>query len=242
MQLPFFYIYCTIIVTAQGVCMKILIVEDEQTTARQLKQVLTKEGYAAEIAYGFQEAQDALDQTTFDLIVLDWNLGDGDGLDLLHEIRDLDIATPVIMLTANSEIDDRVMGLDGGADDYLCKPYSHIELLARMRALLRRDADEKKTELTIGDVTLDTKTREVHVANKPIEFTTTEFDLLELLMKNKNRVLTKYQLSEFLNKDNYTLKHSNLVEVHIKNIRKKLGQKEFITTLRGIGYKITSAS
>lgn len=111
-----------------------------------------------------------------------------------------------------------------------------------MRALLRRDADEKKTELTIGDVTLNTKTREVFVANKSIEFTTTEFDLLELLMKNKNRVLTKYQLSDFLNKDNYTLKHSNLVEVHIKNIRKKLENKEFITTLRGIGYKITSAS
>ncbi len=222
--------------------MKILIVEDEKETAKQLKQVLSKEGYVADIAYGFKKAQDILDQTTFDLIILDWNLGDGDGLELLHEIRDLEIITPVIMLTANSEIDARVMGLDGGADDYLCKPYSHVELLARIRALLRRDADEKKTEIQIGNILLNTKKREVSVNDEIVEFTTTEFDLLELLMKNKNRVLTKYQLSEFLNRDNYTLKHSNLIEVHIKNIRKKLGKKEFITTIRGVGYKIHLSS
>jgi len=218
--------------------MNILIVEDDITTAKQLAQLLKSEKYDCDIAYGYKEAQEFIDKNSYALILLDWNLGDGDGLELLQEIRDYEIITPVFMLSANSEIDDRVAVLDSGADDYLCKPYSSVELLARMRALLRRDSKEKTSAITIGDVTLDTTTRDVYVQDELIKLTTTEFDLLELFMQNSNQVLTRYQLSEHLNKDNYSVKHSNLVDVHVKNLRKKLGRKDFILSVRSVGYKI----
>jgi len=187
-------------------------------------------------------AQDLIDKNAYSLILLDWNLGDGDGHTLLQEIRALEIKTPVLMLSANSEINDRVAVLDSGADDYLCKPYSHVELLARIRALLRRESNEKISIITINDVKLDTTAREVFLSDEKVNLTTSEFDLLELFMQNQNQVLTRYQLSEHINKDNYSIKHSNLVDVHIKNLRKKLGKKEFIVNVRGIGYKINKSS
>jgi DNA-binding response OmpR family regulator len=194
------------------------------------------------VAYGYKEAQGFIDKNSYALILLDWNLGDGDGLDLLEEIRDLEIQTPVFMLSANSTIDDRVAVLDSGADDYLCKPYSSVELLARMRALLRRESSEKISSIVVGSVRLDLTTREVFVEDKNIQLTTAEFDLLELFMQNPNQVLTRYQLSEHINKDNYSVKHSNLVDVHIKNLRKKLDNKEFIQNVRGVGYKVSKSS
>lgn len=218
--------------------MNILIVEDDLLTANQLSKLLISDKYNCDIAYGYKEAQGKLDANSYSLILLDWNLGDGDGLELLQEIRDMEITTPIFMLSANSEIDDRVAVLDSGADDYLCKPYSSVELLARMRALLRRDTSQKTTTITIGDVVLDTASREVFVAGENANLTTAEFDLLELFMQNSNQVLTRYQLSEHINKDNYSIKHSNLVDVHIKNLRKKLQKKDFLLSVRGIGYKI----
>jgi len=218
--------------------MDILIVEDDKPAARQLAKLLAKEKYSCDIAFGFTEAQEAIDENSYGLILLDWNLGDGDGLELLKEIRDLEIKTPVLMLSANSEIDDRVAVLDSGADDYLCKPYSIVELLARMRALLRRESNEKTANITIGSVVLDTTAREVFVEGENANLTTAEFDLLELFMQNANQVLTRYQLSEHLNKDNYSIKHSNIVDVHVKNLRKKLNKKDFILSVRGVGYKI----
>jgi len=146
------------------------------------------------------------------------------------------------MLSANSEIDDRVAVLDSGADDYLCKPYSSVELLARMRALLRRESVEKKTSIVIANVKLDITSREVFVNEVHTHLTTAEFDLLEFFMQNANQVLTRYQLSEHINKDNYSIKHSNLVDVHIKNLRKKLNKKDFILSVRGVGYKINKSS
>ena len=222
--------------------MNILIVEDDKVTAKQLEKLLKKEKYSCDIAYGYKEAQSILDKNSYALILLDWNLGDGDGLVLLEEIREFEIKTPVFMLSANSEIDDRVTVLDSGADDYLCKPYSSVELLARMRALLRRDIKEKTSVINISNVTLDTRSREVFINSQLVELTTAEFDLLELFMQNKNQVLTRYQLSEHINKDNYSIKHSNLVDVHIKNLRKKLGKKDFILSVRGVGYKINKSS
>ena len=218
--------------------MNILIVEDDTVTAKQLAQLLKSEKYDSDIAYGYKEAQELIDKNAYSLILLDWNLGDGDGLELLQEVRDLEIKTPVFMLSANSEIDDRVAVLDSGADDYLCKPYSSVELLARMRALLRRDIKEKTSVIVIGDVKLDTTSRDVYVKDILVKITTAEFDLLELFMQNSNQVLTRYQLSEHLNKDNYNVKHSNLVDVHIKNLRKKLAKKDFILSVRSVGYKI----
>ncbi len=222
--------------------MNILVVEDDLLTAKQLLKLLKKEKYECDLASGYTKAKEYIDKNSYALILLDWNLPDGDGLTLLKEIRELKLQVPVLMLSANSTIDDRVVVLDNGADDYLCKPYSNIELLARMRALLRRDATEKVSVIVVENVKLDTTLHEVYVDEKPLKLTNSEFDLLELFMKNQNIVLTRYQLSEHINKDNYSVKHSNIVDVHIKNLRKKLGAKDFIKNVRGVGYTIKKSS
>ena len=214
------------------------MVEDEHPVANQLQQLLQKERYHCDVAYNYTEAIDLIDDKRYDLILLDWNLPDGDGLTLLSQIREEGIITPVLMLSANSEIDDRVSVLDAGGDDYLCKPYSHVELLARIRALLRRDSPQKNTLLQCADLKLDTSSREVYVHDTPISLSLSEFDLLELLLQNKNIVLTRYQLNEHLCQDYNSLKQSNLVDVHIKNLRKKLGLEGCISTVRGVGYSI----
>ncbi len=222
--------------------MHILIVEDDTQTAKQLQKLLKSEKYSCDIASGYRNAKEFIDKNSYALILLDWNLGDGDGLELLQEIRATQIDVPVLMLSANSEIDDRVKVLDSGADDYLTKPYSNIELLARMRVLLRKGAKEKSSQIRIGKVFLDLTTHELFVDEKPIKLTTAEFDLLELFMQNQNIVLSRYQLSEHINKDNYAIKQSNVVDVHIKNLRKKIAIKDFIINVRGIGYKINKSS
>jgi len=222
--------------------MNILIIEDDKLAADQLAQLLKSEKYSCDIAYGYNEAKEYLDESRYSLLLLDWNLGDGDGLTLLKEQRDMDVDTPILMLSANSEIDDRVAVLDCGADDYLCKPYSNVELLARIRALLRRESTQKTSVISIGTVTLDTTAHSVEIDAKPIKLTNAEFDLLELFMKNPNVVLTRYQLSEHINRDNYTIKHSNIVDVHIKNLRKKLGLPDFIKNIRGVGYTVNKSS
>ena len=222
--------------------MNILVVEDDVLTAKQLVKLLKSEKYSCDEANGYFEAKERLDKNSYALVLLDWNLGDGDGLELLKEIREIWIDTPVLMLSANSEINDRVKVLDCGADDYLCKPYSNVELLARMRVLLRKNAKEKTSIIAIDDVTLNISTHEVFVNDVLITLTSAEFDLLELFMQNQNIILTRYQLSEHLNKDNYSIKHSNIIDVHIKNLRKKLKRKDFIQNVRGVGYKIHKSS
>ena len=218
--------------------MNILIIEDDKPAAKQLLQLLKSEKYSCDIAYSYREAEEYLDGNKYSLLLLDWNLGDGDGLTLLKAQREMDVDTPILMLSANSDIDDRVAVLDCGADDYLCKPYSNVELLARMRALLRREGTQKASVISIGEVTLDTVTHSVEINAEPIQLTNSEFDLLELFMQNANIVLTRYQLGEHINKDNYTIKHSNIVDVHIKNLRKKLGLPDFIKNIRGVGYTV----
>ena len=218
--------------------MNILIVEDDILSAKQLSQLLKSESYSCDIAYGYKTAEEYLDKNSYALVLLDWNLGDGDGLILLKRYRELGNKTPILMLSANSEIDDKVSVLDNGADDYLCKPYSNVELLARMRALLRRESSQKNSVLKIGLVRMDISQHKVFIDEKPVKLTASEFDLLELFMQNSNIVLTRYQLSEHINRDNYSVKHSNLVDVHIKNLRKKLNLEGFIKNVRGVGYTI----
>ena len=218
--------------------MNLLIVEDERSVARQLMQLLQKEKYRCDVAYNYRDALSFIDEKQYDLILLDWNLPDGDGLSLLSLLREEGMITPVLMLSANTEINDRVTILDAGGDDYLCKPYSHIELLARIRALLRRETAQKNTLLSSGDLSLDTSSREVSVNGDPVKLSLSEFDLLELLLQNKNIVLTRYQLNEHLCQDYNSLKQSNLVDVHIKNLRKKIGVDDCIMTVRGVGYRI----
>ena len=222
--------------------MNILIVEDDILAAKQLFILLKNEKYSCDVAYGYNEAKKLLDENSYALILLDWNLDDGDGLTLLQEHRDLEKTTPILMLSANSEIDDRVNVLDSGADDYLCKPYSNIELLARMRALCRRESSQKNSIISIRDVKMDIGGHKVYVNNNLVKLTSSEFDLLELFMQNADIVLTRYQLAEHINKDNYSIKHSNLVDVHIKNLRKKLQLTDFIKNIRGVGYTINKSS
>ena len=218
--------------------MNILIVEDDVFSAKQLSKVLKKEAYQCDMALGHSEAEQLLNVHTYALILLDWNLGDGDGLALLQQLRRDGVETPVLMLSANSEIDDRVKVLDAGADDYLCKPYSHIELLARIRALLRRESVQKVSTLSVGDVVLEMTTHEVSVGGAVIALTVSEFDLLLLFMQNPNLVLTRYQLNEHINKNSFTVKQSNIVDVHVKNLRKKLERPALIKSVRGVGYKL----
>ncbi len=218
--------------------MYLLIVEDEKTVAKQLQELLEQEKYSCDIAANYKDALELCDKKRYDLILLDWNLPDGDGLSLLKLLREEEDITPVLMLSANTEVDDRVKVLDAGGDDYLCKPYSNIELLARIRALLRREGNQKNTLLTAGELKLDTKSREVYAKDKSVKLSPAEFDLLELLLQNKNTVLTRYQLNEYLCQDYNSLKLSNIVDVHIKNLRKKIGLEDCIVTVRGVGYKI----
>jgi DNA-binding response OmpR family regulator len=222
----------------KGKTVHLLVVEDDLPIADQLQQLLQKEKYVCDVVYGYQDALRLLNEKSYDALLLDWNLSDGDGLTLLCRLRSEGIRTPVLMLSANNTVDDRVKVLDAGADDYLCKPYSNVELLARLRALLRRESTQKATVLTLGDVTLDLTRHEVDVAGEGVTLSASEFDLLELLMLNKNIVLTRYQLSDHICKDLNSYKHSNLVDVHIKNLRKKLQRPELITTVRGVGYTI----
>lgn len=220
--------------------MHLLIVEDETDVATQLAQMLEQEKYHCDIALNYKEALEAVDTKHYDLILLDWNLPDGDGLALLELLRSEENPVPVLMLSARSGIEERVTVLDAGGDDYLCKPYSNLELLARIRALLRRESTQKTSLLHIGAITLDSVSREVKVDGKTVTLSPAEFDILELLMQNKNVVLTRYQLTEHISPEYDSFKQSNIVDVHIKNLRKKLGMKECIVTVRGVGYKITS--
>lgn len=216
----------------------ILIVEDELDVAQQLYELLDKERFKCHLAHNYKDALEYLDENTYDLVLLDWNLPDGDGLALIELLREEENPVPVLMLSANSAVDERVRVLNAGGDDYLCKPYSNLELLARIRALLRREIPEKNTLLKSGEITLDSTSREVYVRGKSINLSPAEFDILELLMQNKNVVLTRYQLNEHLGQDFNTLKQSNVVDVHIKNLRKKIGIEGCIVTVRGVGYKI----
>ena len=220
--------------------MHLLIVEDETDVATQLAQMLEQEKYHCDIALNYKDALEAVDTKRYDLILLDWNLPDGDGLALLELLRSEENPVPVLMLSARSGIEERVTVLDAGGDDYLCKPYSNLELLARIRALLRRESTQKTSLLHIGAITLDSVSREVKVDGETVTLSPAEFDILELLMQNKNVVLTRYQLTEHISPEYDSFKQSNIVDVHIKNLRKKLGMKECIVTVRGVGYKVTS--
>ena len=220
--------------------MNILIVEDDKESANILHKVLKAEKYTAEVVYSYSDARELLLNNQYSLILLDWNLGDakGDGYDLLTELRELDINTPVLMITSESAVNNKVSVFDAGADDYLCKPYSNIELLARIRALLRRESKNKVSIITFDRVTLDTTKREITLDGEILNLTTTEYDLLELFLQNQNVVLTRYQLNEHITKDYASITNSNLVDVHIKNLRKKLKDCNIIKSVRGVGYTL----
>jgi DNA-binding response OmpR family regulator len=219
--------------------MHILIIDDNQEILFGVEKLLNDAHYQTQTATTLALAEEALSRHQFDLIILDWMLPDGSGVEFLARLRHEYLTTPVLLLSSKSEIDEKVEALDSGADDYLAKPFSNIELLARIRALLRRESSLKKVTINIESLSVDLATHEVKHNKEPIELTKKEFSLLELLLLNQQSILTRYQINDHLNHDFDSLKHSNLVDVHIKNLRKKLGDSSYlIETVRGVGFRI----
>jgi DNA-binding response OmpR family regulator len=222
--------------------MRLLIVEDERKISSYLKRALEEQGYAVDAAHTGREALDWAQFAQYDVIVLDILLPEVDGITVCRELRAQGNRSPILMLTARDTVDDRVAGLDAGADDYLVKPFALNELLARIRALSRRSVDiPKSAVLKIADLTLDTLTRRVRRGNKTIELTAKEYAILECLMREPDRVLTRTQIAEHV--WNYDIiNHSNVVDVYIKNLRRKIDDRvepRLIHTVRGAGYRIT---
>ncbi len=223
--------------------MRVLLVEDEHRISAYVKRGLEEQGYAVDVAYTGREALDWTAVVEFDLIVLDVLLPEVNGLTVCRELRAKNIRTPILILTARDSVDDRVAGLDAGADDYLVKPFAIKELLARLRALARRAGDVlKMSVLQVGDLTLDTRTRRVVRGEKAIELSAKEFAVLECLMREPNRVLSRTVIAEHVwNYDTYN--DSNVVDVYIRNLRRKLDdayELKLIRTVRGAGYSISA--
>jgi len=221
--------------------MNILIVDDDSELLEQLSLSLRKKHYRIETAEDGEKALDKIFETPYDLILLDIMLPRLDGLSVLREIRKAQLNTPVLMLTARSDVEDRVKGLDYGADDYLAKPFSMAELMARIRALLRRDG-KRDPILTAGDICLDTISRRVTQNSIPLNLTAKEFSILEFLLHNKGSVVSRFNMAEHVwGSDFDPFSMSNFVDVHIKNLRKKIktqGEGSIIKTVRGIGFII----
>ncbi len=221
--------------------MKVLIVEDEKALAAEVEAFLNKT-YICETAYNAAEALNKCDVNEYDFILIDIGLPDKDGFYLLQEIRKDHKEVIVIILTARGNIEDRIKGLDLGADDYLPKPFSMLELQSRMQAILRRKYRVEDTRTEINDFIIDSKFRQVFYKDQEIDLSRKEFDLLNYLLLHKNRPLTRMQLSDHLWGDNADdSADSNYIDVHIKNIRKKLsahGSADWIETVRGVGYKV----
>ena len=223
--------------------MRILVVEDEPGIADFLRQGLTEAGYAVDLAWDGREGLDYALAADYDVLILDILLPKMNGLQLLRELRDRGDKTPALMLTARDTVDNRVEGLDAGADDYLVKPFAFPELLVRVRALLRRPPLQMGTTLQVGDLEMDTAKREVRRSERVIELSPREYAVLEYLMRHPNQVLTRSQIAEHVwNFDYYG--ESNVVDVYIGYLRRKIDQGHdisLIQTVRGVGYRMEAA-
>jgi DNA-binding response OmpR family regulator len=222
--------------------MKILLVDDDHDLLEQLKQELIKAKYLIDTATDGEAALDRISANPYDLIILDIMLPRQDGLSVLRHIRETAIKTPVLLLTARGSVTDKIQGLDSGADDYLAKPFSMAELMARIRSLLRRTGVEKNPLLSVGDISLNTITRAVLKKDQEILLTTKEFSILEFLLYNKNRVVPRFSLVEHVWGDAYDpFSMSNFIDVHVKNLRHKLfsdAETCILRTIRGVGFTI----
>ena len=222
--------------------MKVLIIEDERSLAREMKLFLEKAFYLCDVANSAAQARKMMIDNGYDFLLLDLGLPDGDGLDLLNDTKRLCPKASYIIITARGKLEDKIKGLDLGADDYLSKPFSLLELQSRMHAITRRKSGNNDPVLEIGDFNIDLNKRTVYFEENEIILSRKEFDLLSYMILHKNRPLTRMQLSEhiwgnFSDDDS----DSNYIDVHIKNIRKKMSafaSVDWLQTLRGIGYKI----
>lgn len=218
--------------------MRILLVEDEKDLSDIIKKGLTEEGYAVDTAMDGEDGLHMALNYPIDVVILDIMLPKKDGLEILTELRKEGNTTPVLLLTAKDTVTDRIKGLDTGADDYLTKPFEFGELLARVRALLRRQSDTKEVVIQIGDLEIDTKAHEVKRAGKTVKLSTREYLLLECLAYNKDTVLSRTQIVEHIYDEEFDM-DSNVVDVYVNYLRNKIDKghkKKLIHTVRGSGY------
>lgn len=221
--------------------MRVLLIEDEHKIANALRKALVQEGYAVDVSYSSDDGFAMATTEPYDVAIIDRMIpGEYDGLDIIKAMRNAKINTPILILTAMTSVQDRAEGLDGGADDYLVKPFALDELLARIRALLRRPSTQQSNILTIADLLLDTNNMTVRRGDKDIELTRKEFSLLEYLIRNQGRSISKEQIiSHIWNYDADVL--PNTVEVHMSYLRTKIDNSfaiKLIHTIRGFGYKL----
>ena len=216
--------------------MRILVVEDDTNLNRQIKDALTEGGYAVDVAFDGEEGHFLGDTEPYDAVVLDIGLPQMDGLSVLEEWRRAGKAMPVLLLTARDRWSDKVQGIDAGADDYVAKPFHMEELLARLRALVRRAAGHASNEITAGPVRLDVKAGKVTVDGQSVKLTSHELRLLSYLMHHKGKVVSRTELTEHLYDQDFD-RDSNTIEVFVGRLRKKLPE-EVIQTVRGLGYQI----
>ncbi|HHW57919.1 MAG TPA: response regulator transcription factor [Clostridia bacterium] len=218
--------------------MRILIVDDEENLVNALYKALKEEGYSVDIAQDGLEGLEYAKMNVYDVIILDIMLPGMDGIKILENLRNEGINTPVLMLTAKDATEDKVKGLDTGADDYMTKPFELCELMARIRALLRREAPTKSPILKLADLELNTLTRQVKRGDKEITLTSKEFALLEYMMRNAGRVLTRTQIADHIWDYEFD-GFSNIIDVYIRYLRKKIDddfENKLIHTIRGSGY------
>lgn len=220
--------------------MRILVVEDEKKVASFIKKGLEEDYYSVDIAMDGKEGTQLALSEEYDLIILDIMLPFKDGISILKDIRNEKISTPVLMLTAKDNVADKVLGLDSGADDYLAKPFAFDELLARVRALLRRNSTEKNTILIAGELQLDIQTHKAFRNGDEIQLTVKEYSILEFLLRNKNRVISRTLLSEHVY-DYHFDSDTNVIDVYINKLRNKIDkgfERPILQTVRGVGYII----
>ena len=220
--------------------MKILVVEDEKKVASFLKKGLEQEYYSVDVASDGKEGLNYVISNEYDVIILDIMLPFIDGISLLKEIRKEKIGTPILMLTAKDTVNDKVTGLDSGADDYLAKPFAFEELLARIRALMRRKEESKSLILSVGNLSLDTQTHKVTRDAKEIILTPKEYSILEYLLRNKNNVVSRMKLTNHVYEYQFD-PDTNVIDVYINKLRNKIDKDfthQLLHTIRGIGYMI----
>jgi len=223
--------------------MNVLIVEDETGLANEIAAFLKREGFLCEMSFTGSDASEKIAVNLYDFILLDLGLHDYNGLDLIKEARGNGSDAAFIIITARGAVEDKVKGLDLGADDYLAKPFALVELLSRIQAVARRKFNMPNQNLNIGEFTIELQSRKLTCKGKEVIITKKEFDLLHYLVMNRNRVLTRNQLYEHIwgniLDDQYD---SNFIDVHIKNVRKKLNEhapSPWLETVRGIGYRVS---
>jgi len=216
--------------------MKLLIIEDDENILSFLKRGFDEDGYIVDSALDGKDGEYLASMNSYDVIITDWMLPYKSGIEIIKSLREKKITTPIIMLSAKSEIEDKVTGLQYGADDYLAKPFSYQELVARVKALHRRDISNGANLITLGDIIINSDTKTVSKNDENIELTAKEYELLLFLIKYKNGFVSNAMIEEQLwNNQEYI--NSNVIQVTIYHLRKKLG-KEFIKSNRGLGYKI----